>query len=85
LDQQGIAAMVTRPTDRQKVKSAPANLIDAAANGHERAKDYLSPVEVVRLLDAAKAGRHGVRDHLLLLMTFRAACEARGNSGQSEA
>src|ERR1700677_227622 len=54
----------------RKVKSA---LIHAGetADHHERAKDYLSPAEVARLLDAAKAGRHGVRDHLLLLMTYR--------------
>ena len=27
------------------------------------------------LLDAAKAGRHGVRDHLLILAMFRSALE----------
>jgi integrase len=54
----------------RKVKSAPIRTGEAADH-HERAKDYLSPAEVARLLDAAKAGRHGVRDHLLLLMTYR--------------
>ena len=54
---------------RQKVKSAPTRR--HAADRHQRAKDYLSPAEITRLLDAAKAGRHGVRDHLLLLMTYR--------------
>ena len=53
-----------------KVKSAPICGGDVA-DRHERAKDYLSPTEVAKLLDAAKAGRHGVRDHLLLLMTYR--------------
>jgi len=54
----------------RKVKSAPICGGDVA-DRHERAKDYLSPTEVAKLLDAAKAGRHGVRDHLLLLMTYR--------------
>lgn len=62
--------MPARPTKGRKVKSAPAGASDAA-NQHERAKDYLSPGEVIKLLDAAKAGRHGVRDRLLLLMTYR--------------
>jgi type 1 fimbriae regulatory protein FimB len=55
---------------RRKVKSEPLGPPDAA-DRHERAKDYLSPAEVARLLDAAKAGRHSARDHLLLLMMFR--------------
>ena len=59
---------------RQKVKSASstaaAGAADVAADRHERAKDYLSPAEMGRLLDAAKAGRHGMRDHLLVLMTL---------------
>ena len=62
--------MVETPTQRQKVKSSP-DRASGAADQHERAKDYLSPAEVARLLDAAKSGRHGVRDHLLLLMTYR--------------
>jgi integrase len=62
--------MPTASTKRRKVKSASIQ-VDEIADGRERAKDYLSPPEVVRLLDAAKIGRHGVRDYLLLLMTYR--------------
>src|SRR4028119_1044165 len=62
--------MPAKPPDGRRVKSGPAGAAEAT-DRHERAKDYLSPAEVARLLDAAKAGRHGVRDHLLLLMTYR--------------
>ena len=49
------------------------NAKSGAVDAHERAKDYLDPPEVESLLEAAKAGRHGIRDHLLLFLTYRHA------------
>jgi type 1 fimbriae regulatory protein FimB len=62
--------MTATPPTRRKVKSDAAAAPEAA-DRHERAKDYLAPGEVAKLLEAAKAGRHGTRDHLLFLMTYR--------------
>jgi integrase len=62
-------------TNRQKVKSASGAATTAArtaaADDHERARDFLGQAEIERLLKAARAGRHGTRDHLLVLMLFR--------------
>ncbi len=34
-------------------------------------KDFLTEAEMQRFLDAARLGRHGVRDYLLMLMAYR--------------
>jgi type 1 fimbriae regulatory protein FimB len=61
---------VRRPI-RRNVKSDAALVADGTADEHERAKDFLSEGELGTLLDSAKTGRHGARDHLLLLVMFR--------------
>ena len=58
-------------TDGRNVKSGRAGGSSAAVDDHLRRKDYLSPSEIAALLDTAKAGRHGTRDHLLILVMYR--------------
>lgn len=52
---------------RRSVKSGP----DLAADAHERGRDNLGLAQIDQLLAAAKIGRHGPRNHLLILMMFR--------------
>ena len=52
---------------RRIVKSEHGEAVD----GRFRAKDFLSEGEVDRLLRGARQGRHGPRDHLFILMTYR--------------
>ena len=55
------------PPNRRTVKSEAAIAVD----DHERRRDFLSEPALGALLAAAKTGRHGPRDHLLMLMMVR--------------
>ena len=64
-----------QPTGGRSVKSGrargQAGDCGGAVDAPARRKDYLTAAEIAALLDAAKAGRHGARDHLLMLMMYR--------------
>ncbi len=54
---------------RRSVKSQAVTAVDE----HEKPKNFLTESELEQLLAEMKKGRHGVRDHLLILMMFRHA------------
>lgn len=57
-------------SERRNVKSGMQ--LPLVVDSHERpVKDFLTPAEVDQLLLAAKQGRHGIRDYVLLLMMYR--------------
>ena len=56
--------------NRRFVKSDGIAPVDV----HQRPRDYLTPDEMRRLLIAARSGRHGPRDHAMLLLMYRHGC-----------
>jgi integrase len=49
----------------------PDNVKSSSVTDPHRPKDFLDPTEIKSFLEAAKAGRQGIRDHLLFLMMYR--------------
>ena len=45
--------------------------VESRVTDPHRRKDFLDPTEMKAFLEAAKAGRQGVRDYLLFLMMYR--------------
>src|SRR6476620_9884977 len=67
----GVMMMKKSPPTRRNVPSKAEKASSApTTDGHERAKDFLNDSEMACLLEAAKKGRHGIRDHLLMLMMY---------------
>src|SRR5437016_6409982 len=60
-----------RPSNRRNVKSDPKLRVGETTDAHERGKNFLNDGEMEKLLEAAKRGRHGTRDHLSMLMMYR--------------
>lgn len=49
----------------------PQSTTPAAVDAHERERDFLFKWEVDALIDAARRGRHGLRDSLVVSLMFR--------------
>src|ERR1700674_4723003 len=67
----GFSKARKRPAKRRNVQSRPKSRVGEPTDAHERGKNFLNDAEMEKLLESAKRGRHGTRDHLLLLMMFR--------------
>ena len=52
----------------QRDVESPASV---AADRHGRERDFLDEAEISRLLEAARKGRYGLGDHLLMILMYR--------------
>ena len=67
----GFSKRRKRPANRRNVESGPKLRVGETTDAHERGKNFLNDAEMEKLLESAKRGRHGTRDHLLMLMMYR--------------
>ena len=63
-----VALKPAKPAPKSPVNGTVPNRI---ANDAVRTRSHLTADEVEKLLKVAKQGRHGKRDHLMVLMAYR--------------
>ena len=61
------AVDLNRPGGRHRAKSKKSTRVD----DHERSRNYLTQSKMDLLLAASRKGRFGIRDHAMILLTFR--------------
>lgn len=63
----GFSRRKKRATRQRNVENGPKRGVGETTDAHERGKNFVNDVEMKKLLEAAKRGRHGTRDYLSML------------------